>query len=88
MFARMPFEVFLAIALMSCGKLAWSGGMMFLIVSVLITLARSAGHAPAARDPSRTPSGVPDHATSNPEFRHQPRGAASQSAPAGVHTPR
>jgi hypothetical protein len=87
MFARMPFEVFLAIALMSCGKLAWSGGMMFPIVSALITVAaaqvvhRQRG-TPAERQAAcrTTPRRIPVPAPA--------RGAASQSAPAGVHTPR
>jgi hypothetical protein len=39
MFAGLPFELFVVIALMSYGKSARSGGMMFLSVFVLITIA-------------------------------------------------
>jgi hypothetical protein len=45
-----------------------------------------AGQAPAARGRSRPPGRRRLNATSNPECRRQPRGAVSQSAPAGVHT--
>ena len=85
-FAGLPFELFVAIALMSYGKPVRSSGMMFLSVFVLITLAaalvrhRQRGTA-ADRQAARriTPK-------SNRECRRQPRGAASQPAPAGVHT--
>ena len=56
MFAGMPFDVFLAIALMSYGKPVRSGGMMFLSVFADHTR-RGAGQAPAGRDRSRPPGG-------------------------------
>jgi hypothetical protein len=67
-FAGLPFELFVVIALMSYGKPVRSSGMMFLSVFVLITLAAalvrlgSAGPQPTARQaPAKChiESGVP-----------------------------
>ena len=84
-FAGLPFDVFVVIALMSYGKPARSGGMIPERLCADHTR-RGAGHALAARDRSRPPGGAPDHAKTNRECRRQPRGAAGRSAPAGVHT--